>query len=483
MMTNHERDLRLDILNSLLRTPHRRLEDVAELHGMMVDMDAMFYGHLAIWYFSKGDVRDHKEVFVGNLLTSDVPGHREAGFVLLQELPPYQVERTIDFMKRIRQKMPRTARTAVETYLRRREGETRFFDRAAIRQRKSMKRLYASLHIKPSARADAILFKDQPPAGSLPFMVKMLARAETSIDQARIIVEQRIPYTVAVGAVSQLTPTILLALIDSMTPQEIITNLKSLRARGAMEHPEVKQMINNKIGKAGRDRRVSGFKALKAAELAGVDQVTVQQLEKAADQRVSSKGSIDRNTALLVDKSASMEEAIQVGKHLAALISGITRKELFVYAFDNMPFPVQARGGSLSDWENAFRYLKASGATSMGAPLEVMRARKQAVEQIIIVTDGVENCSPFFHRVYHRYCEEMKVQPRVVLVKVGAASDEFERKLQSENIEVDHYTFAGDYYALPNLIPLLTAPSRLDLLMEILGTPLPTKNALEFLAK
>jgi hypothetical protein len=244
-----------------------------------------------------------------------------------------------------------------------------------------------------------------------------------------------------------------------------------------MEHPEVKQMINNKIGKAGRDKRVSGFKALKAAEMAGVGRETVKQLEKVADRRAIAKGSIDRNTALLVDKSASMEEAIQVGKHLAALISGITRAELFVYAFDNMPFPVQAQGGSLSDWENAFRYLKASGATSIGAPLEIMRMRKQVVEQIIVVTDAVENCSPFFHRVYQRYCEELNVQPRVVLVKVGASTDEFERKLQSENIEVDTYTFAGDYYSLPNMVPLLTAPSRLELLMEILGTPLPNKTS------
>ncbi|XHX78687.1 MAG: hypothetical protein RBJ76_01785 [Stenomitos frigidus ULC029] len=40
---------------------------------------------------------------------------------------------------------------------------------------------------------------------------------------------------------------------------------------------------------------------------------------------------------MFVDKSGSMENAIEIGKRLAALISGITQVDLFVYAFDNIP--------------------------------------------------------------------------------------------------------------------------------------------------
>jgi hypothetical protein len=42
-------------------------------------------------------------------------------------------------------------------------------------------------------------------------------------------------------------------------------------------------------------------------------------------------------------------------------------------------------------------------------------------------------------------------------------------------VAFDTFTFAGDYYSLPNLVPLLTRPSRLELLMEILETPLPER--------
>jgi hypothetical protein len=86
-MNNTERDLRLEMLNSLLTTPHRKLEQVAEIHKLIVELDPIFYGHLAVWYQRNGDVRDHKEVFVAHLLTSDLVEHRNAGFVMLQEFP------------------------------------------------------------------------------------------------------------------------------------------------------------------------------------------------------------------------------------------------------------------------------------------------------------------------------------------------------------------------------------------------------------
>jgi len=48
------------------------------------------------------------------------------------------------------------------------------------------------------------------------------------------------------------------------------------------------------------------------------------------------------------DKSA---QAIELGKRLAALFSGITQANLLVYAFDNIPHSVTAQGKELTDWE------------------------------------------------------------------------------------------------------------------------------------
>jgi hypothetical protein len=475
-MNNTERDLRLEMLNSLLTTPHRKLEQVAEIHQLIIELDPIFYGHLAVWYQRNGDVRDHKEVFVAHLLTSDLVEHWDAGFVMLQEFPPYQVSRVIDFMKQHRNKLPRSARTAVQRYLKVRESNPDLFDRAALRGRKAMKHLYASLHIKPGERANAILFRGQPPVGSLADVLNQLAKASSSAEQARLIVEFKLPYAIAIGAIKQLTPTVLVALINSMSPQEVINTLKSLKARGAMDHPEVKALIDSKLDKAVKGARVAAFKAQVAADAADLDDDTVARLEKVTNEQVKRRGVITRLTALLVDKSGSMENAIAIGKQLAALISGITQANLFVYAFDTIPYPVIAQGKELTDWERAFQHIRAGGGTSIGCALEAMRKKRQVVDQIIIVTDEGENAAPYFGEVYKTYCRELAVMPNVVIVRVGGHYDWLESQLKQQQAPVETFTFAGDYYSLPNLVPLLARPSRLDLLMEILDTPLPVRT-------
>lgn len=479
MMQQIERDLRLEVLNSLLTTPHRELSRVSELHREMIARDPVFYGHLAVWYFAEGEVRDHKEVFIGNLLVSGLAEHRGAAFVLLQKLPPYEVARVVDFVKELRGNCPRSTRTAVERYLRRREERAEMFDRAALRARKSMKHLYASLHIKPSPRADAVLFKDAPPEDSLAFTLKKLAKAQTSVEQAEIIFERKIPYTVAVGAVRKLTPVVLVALISRMSPQEVINNLASLGKRGALEHAEVKALVDEKLAQAEGSERVSAFKAMKAAEVAGVGSDVSERLGRVAGEQLKQRGRITKPTALFVDKSSSMTDAIAVGKQIAALVSGVTSAELFVYAFDSMAYPVVTEredARELADWERAFRHLLPQGNTSIGAPLEVMRLKRQLVEQIIIVTDEGENTAPYFDSVLERYIAELKVVPDVLIVKLGMSIDLLERKLAAANRACETFTFMGDYYSLPNLVPLLSRPSRLELLLEILETPLPKRD-------
>jgi len=475
-MTDQERDLRLEMLNSLLTTPHRELAQTAVLHADMLELDPLFYGHLAVWYQRAGDVRDHKEIFIGNLLTSALPAHRDAGFMLLQALPPYQVARVVDFMKQHKDKLPRCARTAVTRYLRGREANPATFDRAALRGRKALKSLYAGLHIKPSARADAILFKNTPPEDSLAHRLKVLAQAADPVEQARLIVAHRIPYPVAVGAVAKLTPTVLVALIDAMSPQEVINHLKSLKNRGALAHPEVKALIDEKLAQAKQDGRVSAFKARVATTAAGVDAGTAAKLAEVTDAQVKRRGRISRATALLVDKSASMEQALAVGKQLAALISGIMAAPLSVYAFDTMPYPVRARGDTLDAWERAFGHLRSGGGTSIGCGLAALRKSEITVEQIVIVTDEGENQAPYFAKELDSYRRALGVEPNVVIIKVGRACDLLERQLRNTQVQVDTFTFRGDYYALPNLVPLLAQPSRLELLLEIMATPLPERS-------
>jgi hypothetical protein len=439
-----------ELLNALLVTPHGDLASIQRLHEPLRDTD--FYAHLAVWYADNGEVRDHHEVFTANLLTSTK--YRDVGFALLQKLRPYQVARVVDFMKRTLGKVPRSTRTAVKTYLDDRERDPLHFDRLAVRQKTALKHLYATLHIKPGPRADAILFKDIPPDDSLAAVVKRIAAAQDPADQAKLIVEHRIPYPIAVGALPQVTPEIVAALVKVMTPAEVINHEQSLRAHNDVQ---VNALVDKKLAQAKDDGRVGALKATGAI----------------ADRQIKRRA-IRKATAILVDKSASMHAAIALGKKIAAMVSGAIDAPLFVYAFDRHATRVVADGEAFSDWERAFKHIKPSGPTAIGAALMTMKENNERVEQVVVITDEEETEPPSFADGYCEYTSALGIAPHVIIVRVGYPLDMVRASLEKLGVHAMVLDGRGDNVALPNLLPMLASGSLIE---TILATPLPGRSA------
>ena len=69
--------------------------------------------------------------------------------------------------------------------------------------------------------------------------------------------------------------------------------------------------MEKKLEAAKTATRVSAFKAEKAIEAVPVSAAVRQQLEAVADTQVKARGRIARPTALLIDKSGSMSQAIE----------------------------------------------------------------------------------------------------------------------------------------------------------------------------
>ena len=75
-----------------------------------------------------------------------------------------------------------------------------------------------------------------------------------------------------------------------------------------------------------------------------------------------------------------------------------------------------------------------------------------------------------------RYRETVKADPNVCFVRTPGAGTPLENQCRAAGIMTDAFQFTGDYYALPNLVPLLSRPSKLELLMEIMEYPLPVRK-------
>jgi hypothetical protein len=488
-----EQDFRLLILNALLRTPHRQVAPFVPLFNYVHERDPRFFGRLAAWYCDNGTVRDLKQLFVACMATSRFSDeYRNAGIAMLQRMAPFEVERVLGLMKGHKEgdafvagvapSVPRSVKNAIAEYLHERESNHEAFDSAVLHARKPLKTLYASLRIKPGEYAQQVLFDNNPPVDSRLYVLKKLANTTDPTEQARLIIESKVPYRVAVSALRQVTPSVLVALVNAMSPQELLNNLSSLKKRGAMDNPDLRKLIEDKLEKAKTDTRVSALKTRQALKSAQLDDELASKVESVGDQQIKSKARIKRPTALLVDKSGSMQVAIEVGKQIAAIIAPICDAGLFVYAFDTIAYEIVAKGTQLSHWEQAFKGITADGGTSCGVAIAMMTKKRQLVEQLIMVTDQGENTQPFMAAALQAYQQELGILPDITIVNVGQFSKHLEQTLASIEIGVDTFTFNGDYYSLPSLLPMLAGGTRLELLMQIMDYPLPQRKQKQQLA-
>src|SRR5262249_30507619 len=133
-------------------------------------------------------------------------------------------------------------------------------------------------------------------------------------------------------------------------------------------------------------------------------------------------------------------------------------------------------GNDLASWEKALCGIHAGGSTSCGVALDYMTRKHQYVEQIIIVTDEEENTPPLFVEALNKYREALPADPNICFVRTLGARDYLEQQCRQAGLACDTFQFAGDYYALPNLVPLVSRPSKLELLMEIMEYRLPMRK-------
>lgn len=499
-----EVDQRLAIINSLMTTPHRDLMQIYATHQQIMTNDPLFYVQLAAWAFENSDIRDHKDLFVACLCMSDVQEHRDVGLALLRKLPPFQVMRVVDFISGryikkttkvkngkkftyttvtekfgLFKNLPRSMKTEVSRYLREREADNSWFDGSVLSARKHMKRLYGLFRIKPSDRAQSILFDGKPPTDSKAGDIKALSALTDPAEQAKFIIDKKIPYKIAASVVTAMTPTVMLALIDVMTDQELINNMGSLNTRGVFDNPDLKAKVEERLKKAkgAKKGKVAALKSIEAVKASGVSSDLARQLEEVADSQLKKKGRITQATAILVDKSGSMNMAIEVGKRLGSAISAVMDAPLHVYAFDSMSYEIKNPTSSdFSEWERAFSLVRSGGNTSCGASISHLQKNKQDVEQIIMITDEGENSSPRFIDALMNYQKHVAHPVKVVFIKVGNASNILETQCIAKNVDYEVIEFKGDYYSIPNIIPMLNKPSRHDLLIEIMSYSLPKRK-------
>lgn len=383
---------------------------------------------------------------------------------------------------------------AARTYCRVREQDQAWMEGALIRNRDLFKTFYVRTHTVPlnddNSWLNKYLFRGETVEGTRLHALRMLSREKDPTKQAEIIVEHKLPYTSVVSCVSNITPTVLVALIESMSPQELLQSLKSLKRRGAFDNPDIKAMIDNKLKQAKKSKKgkVDALKGQKVAQVApDLDADTLAIVQDVTDTQLKRHGQIRARTLLMVDKSGSMEDAIELAKELGAAIAQacVEGNPPLGYMFDRIPTEISwlASDGDItkkSSWDKKLRMFRADGGTDPDSVVRAMMLKGTVVDQIVLITDEGENTVGRFASELKNYERQFGLMPNVVIVRVSGkrygCSDRMQRSLENLGITVDVLPCEKiDQVAIPNLIHLLSRKSVFELVQEILALPLPTR--------
>lgn len=472
------------MISELVRSPHGKLEEYAPVVKTAAKTEPEFLAHLIAWNQIKGQIRDAKialpllsltepsfaEDLVENSLAHlALQGPRE----LLRAYRHALVVRPAGKMGRLRR--------LVGAYLREKEADHHKWDRAAVQHRNVLKELYALCDVKPSTHyKNIVLFgrtldkvKAPMPKGSV-FEVIAGLKDMAPMEAAGEIQKRKIPFLIAKGALGAKAkdPDLVLALINSMSPSELVNNTKMLEGLGVKTNPALRGAFQAGLAKAaGSTKNV--LKATRAAE--AMDDEELKENLRGLQEKQLQSMSVEGDWLVLADKSGSMHEAIEAARHIAATLAKMVKGKVWLVFFDTHPMTVDVTGLPLDAIKKATEHVTANGGTSIGCGLQRMLDEKIHVDGIVVVSDGGENSAPLFSDVYPRYSKLVDKEVPVYLYHCGNKDREFSAFMKLAHIDLQVFDLPRniDYYSIPNLVATMRT-NRYSILDEIMSTRLLT---------
>lgn len=461
------------IISELTRSPHGALAEYLPIGRQAASQEPDFFAHLVAWNNARGQVRDAKVALPVVALTGTADKElRENALAHIALLDPRNFLRSTQFMKEaLGTGTMSLARSLVEPYLRHREANPGRWERAALQHRRAMKELYARYRVKPSANADAILFKGEKrgvfkTVAELPNMDPRAAAA--------VILTKKIPFLVATSALGGKAkePDFVMALIESMSGPEIINNTKMLERLGVNDNPALRAAYAAGLQRVtDSPKKVSTFKATRAAEVIG-DTKLGEKLRNVQEKVIDKAGGPKGNWLVLADKSSSMHAAIGKAMEVAAVLARVVDGEINLIFFDTSPFRFNATGKTLEEIKTACRGVRANGGTCIGVGVQWAIENKLDVDGIAIVSDGGENGPMAFANRYPVLTKMLDKEPPVYFFRLRGDPDRLTPTMTQAGIDMQTFDVDNvDYYGLDAVVKTMRA-NRYSLGDEILATPL-----------
>ncbi len=187
------------------------------------------------------------------------------------------------------------------------------------------------------------------------------------------IVAQRLRYKDAVGRLPKdigLTPAIMVTLLPTLSDRDLRQLTPTLEELGLLSVPEIRTKWEKAIATATDQR---GLNIAKNVRDAGLKEKLAESADNAVKKAVAAAAEEELRVMFLVDKSGSMQGAIESSKEaLAKILAGFPLDRLHVAAFDTMGQVLKPKAASRVAVQHMLAPIKADGGTIHGAAVQAL---------------------------------------------------------------------------------------------------------------
>jgi hypothetical protein len=209
------------------------------------------------------------------------------------------------------------------------------------------------------------------------------------------IVADKLSYKDVVGRLPKglgLTPAIMACLLPSLSDRDLRLLTPTLEGLGLLEDAEVKARWEQAVQAATDQRALNIAKNVKSKALR-------DKLEEAADAAArnavaEATGDADVHVMFLIDKSGSMQHAIERSKEaLSRILAGFPPEKLHIASFDSMGTVLKPKAPSRAAVQHMLKGIKAGGGTVHGAGVRALHqagVRVPGEAKLIVIVAGDE---------------------------------------------------------------------------------------------
>ena len=279
------------------------------------------------------------------------------------------------------------------------------------------------------------------------------------------IVEQKLRYKDAVGRLPAdigLTPAIMVALLPTLSDRDLRQLTPTLEELGLLVVPEIRAKWEKAIASATDQRGLNIAKNVRSATLK-------EKLADSADNAVrkavaAAATEIDLRVMFLVDKSGSMQNAIDSSKEaLAKILAGFPLDKLYIAAFDTMGQVLKPKAATRLAVQHMLAPLKGEGGTIHGAGVHALhrdgvRFLPGVKIVVIVVGDAQGETGASFANTFRTLGYEVSAMAFLQAGGTGATVRDCARELKVPYSEINVAQFDDPYHVPRVLRALLEAP-------------------------